>query len=389
MPPRSKKSASSKKRAAKKSASFSKKRSKRASSFSKKSSKRAVSKKRSKKSVSKKSSKRAVSKKSSKKRSKRAVSKKSSKRASSSSKKSSKKSSKRTASKKSAASKKSSKRATSKRAAPKSAKKSVKATARARKMLPIELQPPEDEASRVIFDFCNGGLKAIKDTVFPADSRANLFQQMLKNKKQHTALVKEASVLANYLKLCMNNKKNKNELKKLYSGIKDVSGDGWCFYHSILTALENTSNKQKAIALSHEVVQWLRNNRASVLTNNIMVNHIRTIEEKYNSELYNSIIPIYDDKYGPARTLTFNEYLYLSEKETDEQLPVVWPEVAVVGYAIANLKNIELQIYSNKTASLLATFLPFHTVPTKTVSLWYLGATQNHFGLLVPRGSQG
>ena len=212
---------------------------------------------------------------------------------------------------------------------------------------------------------------------------------MLKNKKQHTALVKEASVLANYLKLCMNNKKNKNELKKLYSGIKDVSGDGWCFYHSILTALENTSNKQKAIALSHEVVQWLRNNRASVLTNNIMVNHIRTIEEKYNSELYNSIIPIYDDKYGPARTLTFNEYLYLLEKETDEQLPVVWPEVAVVGYAIANLKNIELQIYSNKTASLLATFLPFHTVPTKTVSLWYLGATQNHFGLLVPRGSQG
>ena len=350
MPPRSKKSASSKKRAAKKSASFSKKRSKRASSLSKKSSKRAVSKKRSKKS------------------SKRAASKKSSKRATS---------------KKSAASKK------SKRAAPKSAKKSVKATARARKLLPIELQPPEDEASRVIFDFCNGGLKAIKDTVFPADSRANLFQQMLKNKKQHTALVKEASVLANYLKLCMNNKKNKNELKKLYSGIKDVSGDGWCFYHSILTALENTSNKQKAIALSHEVVQWLRNNRASVLTNNIMVNHIRTIEEKYNSELYNSIIPIYDDKYGPARTLTFNEYLYLLEKETDEQLPVVWPEVAVVGYAIANLKNIELQIYSNKTASLLATFLPFHTVPTKTVSLWYLGATQNHFGLLVPRGSQG
>ncbi len=227
-------------------------------------------------------------------------------------------------------------------------------------------------------------MKALKDRHFQANNAHKIIIGQNIDRNKH--MIEESGRLMDNLRLYQSNKRNEKMLRRLFAGIKQISDDGWCFYHSIITALENNTNKDKAIALSHQVVQWLHNNRATAVTNNnniVVNNNVRTIEQIYNTILLNSIIPIHDNKYGQSRTLTFNEYLDLSNRETDEQLPVVWPELAIVGYAIANLKNIELNIYSYQTAERTMTFKPFNMVPRQTVSLWH--SNNNHFDLLVPR----
>ena len=282
---------------------------------------------------------------------------------------------------------------------------------------PITLRPetlPSDEAHRVVLLFCNnGGWEAVKNLPlidgrsilvrdllqnveeipklfyqtqtelgmikeqYSTNTNVNKLSQLAKNIENKTAEKTLLYQVMSWLQLCNAKKQKKQKLESLFAGIKKVDVDGWCFYHSIITDLENSSNKEKAIKLSHEVVQWLRDNRSTRLSNG------QTIEERYDWIIGDSIIPIYNSRYGSSRALSMDEYLFYSGKETVTMLPVVWPELAIVGYAIANLKNVQLIIYSDQTGEPTASYTPFQTRPTKVVSLWH--SDNNHFDLLVPR----
>jgi len=285
----------------------------------------------------------------------------------------------------------------------------------ANNLQPITLRPetPSDEAHGVVLLFCNGGgweavknlslisakaifvrrllqnVKEIQNLLYQTEAQleiinekynkntnVHIMPQLATNFEKKTAVKALINQVISWLHLCEAKKQNKQQLKSLFAGIKKVSPDGWCFYHSIITGLEHSSNIEKAIKLSHDVVRWLRNNRNSRLSNGY------TIEELYNKAIGKSIIPIHNSRYTPSRTLSMDGYLFLSGQETDTMAPVVWPEVAIVGYAIANLKNVHLIIYSDRTGEPTATYAPFQT-PTKVVSLWH--SNNNHFDLLVPR----
>ena len=284
-----------------------------------------------------------------------------------------------------------------------------------------EEAPPTDEAHRVVIKYCReggggGGWDAVKDlpltegrSVFVRDllqheaninklctqtiselevviekykrnTNVNNLAKFAKNIEYKTATKTLLFQVLSWLHHCNSIKQMKQELNRLFLGIKTVPMDGWCFYHSVISALENDSTREKAIELNREVVLWLNNNRHNRVCNN------ETILERYNLNLSKTPIPIYDDTLGlgPSRILDFDQYLFYSNMTTKTMDPVVWPELAIVGFAIANLKKIQLVIYSD-SGKLVASYAPppFSSTPTKTVSLWH--SNKNHFDLLVPR----
>jgi len=173
-----------------------------------------------------------------------------------------------------------------------------------------------------------------------------------------------------------------DELRVSTTRIVKVRGDGWCFYRSVLKALETSPTDDDRTA-DHIPSQQLAGDAARWLQE-----HKDEFERPFNAAFSTGKdrIPV----NGIERAITFDEYIDIlpQSNPTHEGLPSVWPEIDMgVGRAVADTKDINIAVYSllpwgpNKYT--LSGYFPGKPTSTKLVSL--LNVDGAHFNVLKPR----
>lgn len=156
-----------------------------------------------------------------------------------------------------------------------------------------------------------------------------------------------------------------------------ISGGGWCFYASILRGLNEPFDDTACLKFATEISNWLKANKKTKVLGET------TLEEMYNITPGNTNIPIYCPQYE-GKKVDFDTYIESSIALSDTGGPCVWAETGVAGWAAAELKKVQINVYDD-TYNHIATYSPITGKAKTTIHIKNTG--KNHFDLLIPKNN--
>ena len=158
-----------------------------------------------------------------------------------------------------------------------------------------------------------------------------------------------------------------------------IGGNGWCFYASILRGLNEPFDEPACLKFATEISEWLKANKKTI----VHKNGGTTLEAMYEITPGNSVIPVYCDQYT-GKKVDLDTYIESSITQTATGGPCVWAETGVAGWAAADLKNIQIDIY-NDVYKNIERYSPTTGNPKTTINIINTG--KNHFDLLIPKNN--
>lgn len=158
-----------------------------------------------------------------------------------------------------------------------------------------------------------------------------------------------------------------------------ISGDGWCFYASILRGLNEVFDKPACLKFATEISNWLKANKKTV----VHTNSGTTLEGMYEITPGNSVIPVFCDQYK-GKKVDLDIYIESSIARSGTEGPCVWAEIGVAGWAAADLKKIQINVY-NEAYYNIAIYSPITGKAKNTIHIINTG--KNHFNLLIPKNN--
>jgi len=154
-----------------------------------------------------------------------------------------------------------------------------------------------------------------------------------------------------------------------------ISGGGWCFYSSILRGLKQPFDDSASLEFATEISVWLNANKKTKVLDET------TLEQMYNITPGNTNIPIHCPQYE-GKKVDFDTYIESSIARSGTGGPCVWAETGVAGWAAAELKKIQINVYDDDYNH-IATYSPITGKATTTIHIKNTG--KNHFDLLIPK----
>ena len=158
-----------------------------------------------------------------------------------------------------------------------------------------------------------------------------------------------------------------------------IGGNGWCFYASILRGLNEPFDEPACLKFATEISEWLKANKKTI----VHKNGGTTLEAMYEITPGNSLIPVYCDQYT-GKKVDLDTYIESSITQTATGGPCVWAETGVAGWAAADLKNIQIDVY-NDVYKNIERYSPTTGNPKTTINIINTG--KNHFDLLIPKNN--
>ena len=158
-----------------------------------------------------------------------------------------------------------------------------------------------------------------------------------------------------------------------------IGGNGWCFYASILRGLNEPFDEPACLKFATEISEWLKANKKTI----VHKNGGTTLEAMYEITPGNSLIPVYCDQYA-GKKVDLDTYIESSITQTATGGPCVWAETGVAGWAAADLKNIQIDVY-NDVYKNIERYSPTTGNPKTTINIINTG--KNHFDLLIPKNN--
>jgi hypothetical protein len=158
-----------------------------------------------------------------------------------------------------------------------------------------------------------------------------------------------------------------------------ISGNGWCFYASILRGLNEPFDEPACLKFATEISNWLKANKKSIVHKNTGT----TLEGMYEITPGNSVIPVYCDQYT-GKKVNLDTYIESSITQTATGGPCVWAETGVAGWAAADLKKIQINVYNDKYNN-VETYSP--TTGKGKTTIHIINTGKNHFDLLIPKNN--